>query len=180
MTRHHPLTRAFHWFVVVAVAIMVPAGITMTSEPLVHFADPIYVLHKGLGAVLLIVVPLRLGWRLLRPPPPLPDAVPAGQARVMGRTHAALYALLLVMVLSGYVRTVAGGFPIELLEAVGVPPLLPESERAARVALVTHQLTAYALVMLVAVHAGAAVHDWKFGRKGIWRRMWPPWKAADP
>lgn len=172
--RHHPLTRLFHWTVAVAVAVMLTAGVLMTSEPLAFAADPLYILHKGLGSVLLFVLlPLRVGWSLLRPSVPLPDTVPERQRAIMRRVHAALYALLAVQVASGYVRTVADRFPIELLDALGMPPLLPSSPRAAGVALVVHQVAAYLLVALVAAHVGAALHDRLIAGRGIWERMAP-------
>ena len=171
--RYGSVARAFHWGSALAVIVMIAVGILMTSEPLGGFADPLYIVHKGLGTVLLLVVFLRVAWRLTHPAPPLPETVPARQRRLMGVTHFALYALLVIMTVSGYVRTVGDGYPIELLNALGIPTLLPRMPDAASVALVTHQVAAYALTALIAVHVGAAVHDALIERKGVFRRMWP-------
>jgi cytochrome b561 len=171
--RYGTVARAFHWGTSVAVVIMIVVGILMTSEPLGRFADPLYIVHKGLGTLLLLVVVLRVAWRLTHPAPPLPESVPTVQRRLMGVTHFALYALLVIMTVSGYVRTVGDGFPIELLDTLGIPTLLPRMPEAAAVALVTHQVAAYALTALVAVHVGAAVHDALIDRKGVFQRMWP-------
>ena len=46
--------------------------------------------------------------------------------------HAALYFFLILQAVSGYVRVTTGGFPIEALEAVGIPPLLPKAEGVAQ------------------------------------------------
>lgn len=177
--RYGAVARAFHWGTALAVPVMVGAGVLMTSEPLEALADPLYVLHKGLGSVLLVVVTLRVLWRLTHPAPPLPATVPELQSRIMGPTHVGLYVLLVVMTVSGYIRTVGDGFPIELLDLLGIPPLLPPMPGAAQIALVVHQVTAYALTGLIAVHIGAAVHDALFDRKGIFERMWPPWRRPD-
>ena len=177
--RYGWVARAFHWGTSLGVALMLGAGILMTSEPLAAYADPLYVLHKGLGSVLLVAVLARLAWRLTHPAPPLPDSVPPVQARLMGVTHAALYGLLVVMTVSGYVRTVGDGFPIELLDALGIPPLFSETPELAGYALVTHQITAYALAALIAVHVGAALNDAFVDRKGVFRRMWPPWSERE-
>jgi len=158
---------------------MIPTGLAMTSEPLAFMADPLYILHKGLGSVLLVLVFTRIAWRLIHRPPPYPDAVPTGQRRIMRRTHAGLYVLLAAMTVSGYVRTVGDGFPIELLDALGVEPLIPEAPAAAGVALVIHQVGAYALAALAAAHAAAAIHDRLFGRTGAFERMGPGRAPAD-
>lgn len=177
--RYGWVARVFHWGTSLAVAVMLAAGILMTSEPLAAYADPLYVLHKGLGSVLLVAVLVRLAWRLTHPAPALPDSVPPVQARLMRVTHATLYALLVVMTVSGYVRTVGDGFPIELLDALGIPPLLSDAPELAAYALVTHQIAAYVLTALIAVHVGAALNDAFVARKGIFRRMWPPWSEDD-
>lgn len=170
--RYGTVARVFHWFTALAVFVMIPAGALMTSEPLSHLADPLFVLHKGLGTVLLVVVVLRVGWRLSHPPPELPEAVTSRQRRLMRVTHISLYVLLLIMTMSGYVRTVGDEFPIELLDALGIPPLLPSMPEVAEIALTVHQITAYALTALIAVHVGAAVQDAIIDRRGIFRRMW--------
>ncbi len=136
--------------------------------------NQLFTLHKGLGAVTLAVVLLRVLWRLFNKPPGLPASVTAGQARVAGLVHFGLYALLLVMAASGYVRVVAGGFPIELLNAMGIPPLIGKNEWLAGVAKEVHALTKYGLIALIAVHVGAAVYHARVKRDGVVERMWPP------
>ena len=58
--------------------------------------DPLFILHKGLGPVVLVVVLLRLAWRAFNPPPPLPADVPPLQQRAAAAVHARLYVFLLV------------------------------------------------------------------------------------
>ncbi len=173
--RHGAMTRAFHWATFVAVVVLYAAGILMTSEPLAHLADPLYITHKGLGTMVLGLVVIRIAWRLSHPAPEPPPGIPPAQRRMMTWGHAGLYALLLLMAVSGYVRTVADGFPIELLDRMGVPPLLPRSQGLAAAALVTHQVAAYTLAALVAAHMAAALDDAVISRRGLMRRMWPPW-----
>ena len=115
------------------VVVQIPAGIAMTSEPLARFADPLFILHKGLGAIPLFMVLARVVWRLTHRPPPFPDFMPQREQRIAHRTHMALYALLVAMVVSGYVRTVGDDYPIELLDALGVPPLIPSMPGVAAV-----------------------------------------------
>jgi cytochrome b561 len=146
----------------------------MTSEPLAAAADPLFIYHKGMGAVLLALVLARSVWRATHPPPPFPSYMSPLEQRMAGTTHLGIYALLVVMTVSGYVRTVGDGFPIELLEAVGVPPLLPPMPRAAAGMLVVHQFAVVGLVALVAVHVAMVLrHHW-IDRNPVLARMWPP------
>lgn len=172
------VARLFHWVTVLLVLIMIPVGVAMTSETLEPVADPLFILHKGLGVIVLLVVVARLIWRLVHPAPPLPEHLPPLERRVASLTHWSLYALLVIQPVSGYVRTVADDFPIELLDAVGVPPLLPEMPEVAGVALVIHQVSAYLLTALIAVHVTGTLRHALIDKDGIFRRMWPPSAGA--
>ncbi len=171
---HGTVARLLHWAVVLMVIVQIPAGIAMTSEPLARFADPLFILHKGLGSILLAVVVARALWRIIHRPPPFPDYMPAREQRIAHLTHMALYALLVVMVVSGYVRTVGDSYPIELLDAMGVPPLIPVMPRLAAVMLVVHQFAVIALVGLAAVHVGVVLKHQLVDGNPVLARMWPP------
>lgn len=166
--------RLFHWVVALLVVVQLPAGIAMTSEPLLGVADPLFILHKGTGSVLLVLVVGRILWRLTHRPPPFPDYMKPLEKRIARATHLVIYVLLLVMAVSGYVRTIGDGFPIEFLDAIGIPPLIPLMPRTARAMLVIHQFAVIALVGLVAVHVSQVLrHHW-VERNPVLRRMWPP------
>jgi cytochrome b561 len=168
------VARLFHWVVALMVIVQIPAGIAMTSEPLAAWADPLFALHKGTGAILLVLVAARILWRITHRPPALPDFVPVLERRIANAMHIGLYALLAVMVVSGYVRTVGDRYPIELLDMLGVPPLLPEMPGVAGAMLVVHRFAAIVLVGFVAVHVSAALRHRLIERNLILSRMWPP------
>ena len=56
--------------------------------------------------------------------------------------HAGLYVFLIIQAVSGYVRVTTGGFPIEALQALGIPPLFPKAEGVAKVAETVHLTSA--------------------------------------
>jgi len=168
------VARLFHWVTALLVLTMIPVGIGMTSQGFDAVGDQLYIFHKGMGSVLLVLVVLRIVWKLTHPEPPLPAGVPRIQRRIAGATHWALLLLLLVMAVSGYVRTVGEGFPIELLDLLGIPPLLSEDVDLARRMSVVHAFSAYLLTALIAAHVGAAVHHALIARDGAMRRIWPP------
>jgi cytochrome b561 len=145
---------------------------------LADFADPIFILHKGMGVVLLVLILGRIAWRLTHRPPAFPDYMPPLEQRMAHSTHIAIYVLLVTMVVSGYVRTVGDDFPIELLDALGVPPLIPTMPDVAAVMLVVHQFAVIGLIGLVAVHISAVMMHHLIQRHGTLRRMWPPWGSG--
>ena len=174
-SRYPSLTRALHWLVALLVMATIPIGATMVQPGLPRpTQDLLYILHKNGGVLILLLVLLRLVWRARHPAPPMPASVPAWQARIAGLAHWGLYGLLLVMTISGYVRVKAGGFPIEYLDALGVPSLVPRSDALAQAAKAVHFWARFALVALILAHVGAALQHLLIKRDGVFGRIWPP------
>ncbi|MEX2528094.1 MAG: cytochrome b/b6 domain-containing protein [Gemmatimonadota bacterium] len=179
--RHSSITRLFHWLTVLLLLVMFPVGMAMTSEGFEAYRDGLYVVHKGLGSIILVLVVLRVVWKLVhRGPPPAPSMTPL-QQKLASLTHGLLLALLLVMTMSGFVRVVGGGFPMELLNWLGVPTFLPEMPRVADTMSVVHKFTAYTLVAVISAHLAAAVHQILAEGQGpsVFRRIWPPLGGRD-
>lgn len=171
------VARIFHWGTVLMVLVMIPVGLIMTQDVPRYIQDPLFVLHKGLGVTLLAVVLLRLAWRATHRPPPLPASMPPAMRAAAAMSHAGLYLLLLAMAISGYVRVTAGGFPIEALDALGVPRLLAENKPLGDAASAFHQIAAFLLIALVALHVAAASYHGIVRRDGVFSRMWPPFSS---
>lgn len=172
--RYGLTARLLHWLTVLLVLVMIPVGILMVQEIPRAVQDPLFVLHKSLGPVVLLVVLIRLAWRAFHPAPPMPLDMPAAQRFAAHAVHVGLYLLLVVMAVSGYVRVTTGGFPIEGLETLGIPPLLSKNEAVSKVAEAVHGTAIFLLLALIAMHVGAAAYHGLVRRDGIVSRMWPP------
>ncbi len=101
-------TRLLHWGVALAIAVEVPAGLIMSwtyaAKDAGGKANHILAsqIHHTIGLLLIAVVLFRLYWRWQHPAPPLPADTPRWQAMLARVTQALLYALLLVIPLSGW------------------------------------------------------------------------------
>lgn len=166
--------RSFHWLTVVIVFLMIPAGVIMVREGIPRpLQNTLFLFHKNTGVVLFFIVLARLIYRWRHPAPPLPDTIPHLQRRIAAINHAAIYVLLLAMPVLGYVRVRAGRFPIEGLDAIGVPGLVPQSKALENAAINLHYAGALVLIFLIAVHVGAALYHGVILRDGVFQRMWP-------
>ena len=174
----HP-ARALHWLMAVLVLLMVPAGFIMVQPGIDRsLQNALFIYHKNAGVLLFLLIALRLFVRWRNTPPPKPGSVPAWQASMANATHWGLYAVLLVQPVTGYVRVRAGGYPIEVLDALGAPLILPQSEALAGVAKAVHHWTGVTVAALIALHVGAALFHAIVRRDGVFSRMWPPVGAA--
>lgn len=173
--RYPALTRFLHWLVALMVIATMPIGMVMIQQGLARpTQDLLFILHKNGGVILLLLVILRLIWRARHPAPPMPASLPGWQVAVAGLTHWLLYGLLLTMAISGYVRVAAGGFPIEMLDALGIPKLVPRSDTLAETAKAIHGTVRFALALLILMHVGAALQHLLIKRDGVFGRIWPP------
>ncbi|WP_279482967.1 cytochrome b [Aureimonas sp. SK2] len=175
VTGYRTPARILHWTVAILVLALVPVGLVMTGDGIARgLQDTLFIAHKNLGTVVLVLMLARIAYRLTHRPPPLPAGLPPLQRRVAAAVHGVLYLVLAVMAVSGFVRVQAGGFPIELLDALGLPPLVPRSDAVAETAKRIHVLTHYPLIALIALHIAGAIHHAAVRRDGLIRRMWPP------
>ncbi|MFD1881248.1 cytochrome b [Paracoccus pacificus] len=167
--------RWLHWIIAALVLLMIPAGLIMVQKGLPRpVQDTLFVFHKNTGVILFFLIAARLIYRLRHKPPPLPDTMPEWQKRAAGIAHFALYALMVIMPVSGYIRVRADRFPIEGLDALGIGTWLPKSPELAAVAQSIHVTCAFILIGLIAVHIAATLQHALFYKDGIWSRIWPP------
>lgn len=131
--------------------------------------------HAQLGALLLGMLLLRVAvrWHQGVPALTLPD--PPWRRRVAGAVHAGLYALLLLLPLSGMVMWAWQHKSLVLLGFMHLPPLFdvrPVDETPLALAWYLHVYGAWALVLLVGLHVGAALwHQFVLRDQRIPRRF---------
>lgn len=173
--RYTNVARLLHWSMAVLVLAMIAAGFLMVQDGLGRsLQNALFIFHKNTGLLVFALLLLRLAYRWRQPPPPLPASLPGWQVRAAGASHLALYTMLFVMPVAGYVRVKAGGFPIEVLDALGVPSLVPGSEALADLAKAVHYYGAIVIASLVGVHILAASYHGLIRRDGVFSRIWPP------
>lgn len=166
--------RWIHWIMALLVVAMIPVGFLMIQQGLSRpLQNNLFIFHKNVGVLLLLLIVVRILYRWRNPPPADPAHLPAWQVKVAGLTHRLLYALLVIMPLAGYVRVRAGGFPIEALDAMGIGSFIPRSDALAAVAKSVHFYGAWTIALLVALHIGAALQHGLIKRDGVFSRMWP-------
>jgi cytochrome b561 len=138
--------------------------------------------HKSFGLLVLALVILRLAWRLLNPRPALPPDMGFLERHAADWTHRALYALTVLLPLSGW--AIASTTVLEIPTFafyLFVVPDLPMARSDAGEALWTsvHQALGWLLLGLVALHVAAALRHHFLLRDGILLRMLRPGAPPD-
>lgn len=174
-TQYRRPARLLHWTMAILILAMIPAGVVMVQPGIDRaLQNTLFIFHKNVGVLLIFFIIVRAAYRLIYPPAPLPDDLPGWQHRIAGLSHGLLYGLLFVIPVAGYVRVKAGGFPIETLDWLGVPSLVPRSDTLAQIAKSVHYFSGLAIAALIVMHVGAALYHGVIRRDGVFSRMWPP------
>lgn len=179
--RWGPVSQALHWLVVALVLVLATVGLSLDSLPKTPRYFWVFTLHKSVGITVLVLVLLRIGWRLYAGAPRPVPGTPSWQARVAAATHVLLYALLLAMPLSGWLYDSASGLrPFRWFGLLAMPKLAAPDEALADAALEAHELLFWALAALVALHAAAALHHHVFRNDATLSRMLPSRRRSPP
>jgi cytochrome b561 len=126
-------------------------------------------LHKSIGLTLVLLMAVRLGWRVRHPAPPLPP-LPLWQARAARWTHALLYVALIAMPVTGYLGSVYSGYPVKFF-GVTLPAWGSKQPELKDLFGVAHLYASWVLAGLVALHVAAALKHAVADRDGILGRM---------
>jgi len=166
--------RRFHWWTVLLVATQVPLGLFMVRYgAATDFAEPtgkLYDSHKLIGLAILFLALARLACRLAQGAPADEPTLKPWQKVTSHITHWAIYALLIVVPLIGWLAISYYG-PFEPF-GIKLPALASQDDAKATQVFHWHKLAAYALIVLVGMHVGAALIHYFIRRDGVLRRMW--------
>jgi cytochrome b561 len=163
--------RLLHWFTALVVALMIPLGVIIGNDWGGRLQNTLYGLHEGLGVLLIPVVLVRLGYRLMNPPLPLPRNIPTLQRFAAHVTHVGLYALLITQPLVGWTAISASGAPVTAFGVFALPPIAPENRPLAEQLFALHGLIGLSIASLVAAHIGAALYHHLVRRDRVLMRM---------
>lgn len=160
------IARLLHWLMAIGILSMLFIGVGMvTSVSEKH--NWLLALHKPLGALLLLLVCLRLIVRLVKGTPPLPADLPLWQKYAAIASHWLLYLLMFAMPLIGWAMVSASGTPVNLAGTWTLPAIVPENADVFAVLRSTHRYLAYLLFATVLLHLAAGLFHGLIRRDGV-------------
>lgn len=131
--------------------------------------------HFQFGVLLAGLILMRLLWRLAHAPPSPPPDEPVWRVRIAGGAHWAIYLVLLVLPVTGYIVWVHMKEAMDLFGMVQVPALFtppPDDERLWSGAWYVHFFAGWTLLGLIVLHISAALYHQFILKDGLIRRMW--------
>lgn len=173
--RYGAVAMSLHWLVALLVLLQFPLAVYMDAfvEPFSQQQFVLFNLHKTIGVTVLLLVALRLAWRLVSPPPPLPTSMPGWERFAAHAGHAGLYLLLFVQPLVGLIHGFASGFPTVLFFAFTLPSPIAADQALTELFGTLHFLVGWSLLALIALHVAAALRHRFLLKDEVLSRMLP-------
>jgi len=163
--------RILHWITAVLVLGQIVLGVVIANEWGGAWQDRLYDLHKSTGAVLIPIILGRIFYRWKHPPPPLPADIPAIQQFAAHTTHYLLYGLLVVQMFIGWIGTAAYPAPVPIYGLFNLPSIWPVNRVLSEQLLLVHKVIGITLVVLLAMHVGAALYHHFVRKDRVLMRM---------
>ncbi|MGA8031977.1 MAG: cytochrome b [Casimicrobiaceae bacterium] len=170
--RYSAAAIALHWLTAALIVVNLALGLSMVPLAISPRKLHWYLWHKSIGATVFALTGIRLGWRAIRPPPP-PVAMPAWQQRAAAMSHAAFYALMFAIPLSGWLYSSATGVQVVYLGVVPLPNLVPRDRALGDALRIVHVTLNSLMFVLVCLHVAAALKHHFGDRDDALARMLP-------
>lgn len=173
MERYGWLAKLFHWLIVLLVIGQFVLANIAENLPLGLRKVEVLGRHKSFGITILVLAILRLGWRYVSPPPPLPAHMKGWERKAAHVSHFLLYALLFAVPLAGWTMSSARNFPVSWFGLVQLPDFVRPNESTFRAAHEAHEFLAITLALVAILHLLAALKHHFFDKDTVLRRMLP-------
>ncbi len=173
---YSPPARRFHWWTVALIAVQVPVGIIMSYRGndlniWDGLTNNLYSTHKLIGLSILVLVIARLVYRFRNGAPADEPTLEPWQKAVSHTTHWSIYALLLVVPVLGWLGV--SYYPALDVFGFKLPGLVSPDQATSAKVLFAHMIGASVLVILIAMHIGAALFHYVIRKDGVLNRMLP-------
>ena len=173
--RYNVSARFLHWLTAAIWLFVWFAGmLAVYARDWINPAHGLTIAHKALAITLIILVPLRILWRLRNAPPALPDSFSPQMESAARLGHLAIYLIALVLLpLSGWLWSSVADKPVMFLWLVQVPPLTAPHLELYDLAKWVHTGLAWLSGVLIGGHILMAFkHKW-LDHDGVFETMWP-------
>ncbi len=171
LPRYNPVAQALHWLTALLALAVLPLAWVAISLPNSELKGTMFTLHKSVGLTILAIVVIRIVWRMVHPAPADP-AAPKALEIIARINHWLLYAIFLIMPVSGYLLSALSGRSTNYFGLFTIPGL-EKNESLQKAFDTVHVVGQYAVYLLVLLHIAGTIWHLVIRRDGLLERMLP-------
>lgn len=166
------ITRYLHWIVAIGMIGMIIFGFLFSNGLLEGLGKGVaYYWHKNMGLTLAIFILVRILWRFRNTLPPLDITLPNWQKRAARMNVYLLYLLTILFPVSGACMTLFRGVDVPVWGDLITISAFEKNMMLSGLFHDTHEISAYLILLSLAIHIGAAIHHHFILKNHILKRM---------
>lgn len=189
--RYNTVAMSLHWLIAALLVTNIglawvfngmPLGLTPEMHGLAKVA--IIQIHKPIGMAILVLSLVRLAWRFISPPPPMPASVTGWERVAAGTVYVLFYVVMIGMPLTGWIMVSASKtiiqYPISFFGLFNWPAISslttlpgPQQHQTHELFSSIHTYGAWLAYILLILHVGAALRHQLIKRDEVVWRMFP-------
>ncbi len=170
------VAKSFHWLLALLIFFQLALGTIAEEARLSPLKLDLFVWHKSIGVTILLLVILRLAWRLNNPLPSMPAGTPAWETKLARIGHILLYVLMFAVPMTGWWVSDTSRIPFKAFWLVPVPDLMVANRDMSELAGEVHGALTKLLLLVVVIHIAAALRHHFLLRNQVLTRMLP-WRG---
>ncbi|MGF1543686.1 MAG: cytochrome b [Parvularculaceae bacterium] len=182
--RYTRVAVVLHWLIALMIVGQLAGGLFMVNlgQEQSSLKFQLFQWHKTFGITVLTLSLVRLGWRLTHKPPALPAGMSRWERRGARFSHIGFYVLMIATPFLGWLYVSASPFaesvPTYLFGVIPWPHIpgfagLENRNDVAAAIAETHEIFAFAIIGLLALHIAAALKHHFKDRDDVLARMVP-------
>jgi cytochrome b561 len=164
--------KVFHWLIVALLMVQYPIGWLMPDLHRNMKPGAPMTFHISFGITILLLIVLRLVWRLTHPVAP-ESSLPPWQRLSSEAVHWLLYVLVLATTVTGWLFASFRGWSVSFFYLLPMPMLSSGNDAGGKVIDGLHQASEWALLVAIGIHVAAALAHLFIYRDRIMQRMLP-------
>jgi len=164
------VAKFLHWTIGLMIITMIIGGFLMKNidSPLKY---DIYYFHKATGTLLLVLVSIRLIWRLVNVRVNLPSDLPQWQKNLAILNINILYFLMFLMPISGFFMTILADRNIDVYGLFTIESFV-QNRGMATIFYKIHEFTPFILCTFIFLHILATIYHHFIRHDSVFNRMW--------
>ena len=176
-TQYGTTAKVLHWLIVVLLVAQYLIGWLMPDIHRGMNPGLPMTLHISFGILILLLIILRLAWRLTHPVAP-ESSLPFWQRVTSEGVHWLLYLLVLATTITGWLFASFRGWSISFFFMMPMPMLSSDNAAAGKAIDGWHQAMEWSLLVLVGIHVAAALAHLLVYRDRVMHRMLPGFSGS--
>lgn len=164
--------KVFHWLIVALLIVQYLIGWLMPDIHRGQKPGTAMTLHVSFGLTILVVIFLRVAWRLTHPVAP-ESTLPPWQRLSSELVHWTLYVLVLATTVSGWLFASFRGWGVSYFYLFPLPMLAGDNAAAGKAIDGLHQAAEWTLLVFIGFHVLAALAHLVVYRDRVMQRMLP-------